>query len=68
MDAAWFSSLIEELPSSGIMKPRRRVKPLNSGDVARDFTTDKNNSSSFDETQEGMLDRETCIQVDHVLR
>ena len=52
--------------TSGMMKPPSET--LNNGNVAGDFTTDKNNSSSFDETQEGMLDRETCIQADHVLR
>ena len=55
MYAVWFSSLIEEpLPSSETAPP---TKVLNRGDVA-DFTTDKNNSSSFDERQEGMLDRD----------
>ena len=40
---------------SGMMKPL--TEALISRDVSRDFTIDKNNSNSFDETEEGLRDR-----------
>lgn len=57
MDVVCLSSLIEE--------PLNEA--LNSGDVAGDFTTDKNNSSS-DERQEGMLDRDCLGDVADVYK